>query len=561
MKKTITFKLSSIALGLFLFSPQLKADVPEKVDYTDYLVNPSFEYYVENGAVDLTDPIDVTATDSRLYSGALRGTPPGWEDSENYGTIVSPATKVSYGINRGAVNKDGYNHVWFSASPIPTSFTLYQNVTGLPAGQYLVSCKMMISSARLSNQRLFASTGESNIVSQYFGVEANYRITTTEPATTNIVSGESYTFAGWEMSTSTADSEARLKPMSVVITVAEGETLTIGIKTSTLKNDGTSPTSNIGFFKADDFRLTRLPVPEDPNDYTSKITNPSFEQILVEGVPTQLLTHNIAAYSETDPQRGVPYGWHDIIDDSGNPTPAAIGTSYGVNSDANEIDGAKHMWVLRSPFVTSYTLYQDIAGLPSGRYSVSCSMYIQDGRITTQRLFANNNVVYYGAAADYNKNLTAGEVNSFAGLTTSTNGPSDGLFLKKMSVEVDVHTDESLRIGVKSSNIMKDSTIATGSEGWFKLDNFRLQRIGDLTPTGNAKVTDSYFTVSGQKDGFFLNMEKETLATVKVQSLSGQLVYEKRVNATKSWISLPQGLYIVQVSANGINKATKVLVK
>lgn len=82
MKEIITQKLSYLALGLLFFSPQLKATDPVKVDYSDYLVNPSFEYYVMDGAVDLTDPIDVTkgTADIRLYNSALRGTPPGWSD-------------------------------------------------------------------------------------------------------------------------------------------------------------------------------------------------------------------------------------------------------------------------------------------------------------------------------------------------------------------------------------------------------------------------------------------------------------------------------------------------
>jgi hypothetical protein len=289
--------------------------------------------------------------------------------------------------------------------------------------------------------------------------------------------------------------------------------------------------------------------------------NPSFEKVLVDGVPIQLSTFNIPAYSATDPQRGVPYGWTDVVDDSLNPVPNnVIGQSYGVNSDANGIDGAKHMWVTRTPFVSSYTLYQDVTGLPAGKYRVKCSMFVQDGCIGTQRLFANNNVQYYGSVTDYNRNLTAGEVNTFAEWSTSNNTFQSGLFFRDLFVDVDVHANETLRIGIKSGNMNVDGIYnATGTTGWFKADNFRLVRTGDLTALNNVEAMP--FTVNGQKGGFWLNMEKTSPAQVKVVSISGQTVCTNQVNSSKSWISLPQGLYIVNVSVDGVTKAAKVLVK
>ncbi len=547
MKKTITPKLSYLALGLLFFSPKLKAqDV--KVDYTDFLKNPSFETFLDG------TPIDVTsAVDTRIVSSALRGTPPGWLDTG----VTPPATgNLSYGINRAAVNKDGYNTCYVAPNPFPDPFILYQEVNNLPAGQYVVSCCMWVPSVRLTNQRLFVQTKNgttiSNNIVQYFGKETDYLL--------NLTTGETNTFAGWELNSAVSDAESRLKPMSIVITVAEGETLVLGVKSGDMIVDGTHTETQQGFFKVDNFRIKRV-VAADPNDYTLSIINPSFEQVLVDGVPTQLLSHNISAtYSATDPQRGTPYGWHDIIDDSGNSTPnPSIGQSYGVNTDANGIDGSKNLWALRTPFVTSYTLYQDITGLPAGKYEVKCSMFVQDGNLTTQRLFANNHVQYYATDFDYLLNLTEGEVNSFAGLSTSPNDYKTGLFLKDMSVNVDLQPNETLRIGVKSSNIKVDGTTAINSEGWFKLDNFRLKRTGTLT--GLKNVEASYFNVNGQKDGFWLNMEKATSAQVKVVTVSGQTIYNSHVNTAKSWISLPQGLYIVNVSVDGINKTAKVIVR
>lgn len=539
--------MSFLALGFLLLSPQLRAEDVQKVDYTDLLKNPSFENYLDG------TPIDVTNTaDTNIVASALRGTPPGWSDTG----VTRPATgNLSYGINRNAVGKAGFNSSWCAASPFPETFTLYQEVTSLPAGQYVISCRMWVSSARLTQQRFFVQTknGENitNNIVQYFGKEIDYML--------NLTAGETNTFAGWEMTAGAADGDSRLKPMSITVTVAAGETLALGVKSGNWKADGSHTIDNSGFYKVDDFHITKV-ASADPNDYTSSIVNPSFEKVLIDDVPTQLTTFNIPAYSATDPQRGVPYGWTDIIDDSGNPLPDnSIGQSYGVNSDANGINGAKHMWAMRTPFVSSYTLYQDITGLPAGKYQVSCAMYVQDGCLGTQRLFANDKVQYYATEADYLLNLTEGEVNSFAGLTTSPNGFTNGLFLKDMSVDVDVQANETLSIGVKSGNMKADGTYATGTNGWFKADNFRLKRIGDLTGLKNLEAT--YFTVNGQKDGFWLNMEKTTPAQVNVVTIAGQTVYNSQVNTAKSWISLPQGLYIVNVSVDGATKAAKVLVK
>lgn len=548
MKKTFTKKMSFLALGVLLFTPQLKADDVQKVDYTDFLKNPSFEYYTDG------NPIDVTSTtDTNLKSGALRGTPPGWSDTG----VTPPATgNISYGINRNAIGKDGFNQSWCAASPFPETFALYQDVVDLPAGEYVISCRMWVSSARLTQQRFFVQTKNAggtvtNNIVQYYGKDLDYML--------NLTDGETNTFAGWEMTAGAADADSRLKPMSITVTVAAGETLVLGVKSGNLKADGTRTTDNSGFYKVDDFRITKV-VGADPNDYTYRIANPSFEKVLIDGVPTQLSTFNIPAYSATDPQRGVPYGWTDIIDDSLNPIPDnVIGQSYGVNSDANGVDGAKHMWVLRTPFVSSYTLYQDITGLPAGKYQVKCSMFVQDGCLGTQRLFANNKVQYYATEGDYLLNLTAGEDNSFAEFATSPIGYSNGLFLRDMFVDVDVLANQTLRIGIKSGNMKADGAMATGTNGWFKADNFRLVRTGDLT--GLNKLESSYFTLNGQKGGFWLNMEKATPAEVKVVAISGQTVYSGQLNSTKSWISLPQGLYIVNLSVDGATKAAKVLVK
>jgi len=551
MKRIFMQKLSCIAL-CFLFLPlQLRAE-GVKVDYTDYIVNPSFEYYVKDGVVDLDDPIDVTnTTDTRLYKNALRGTPPGWTDYYQDNSITYPEG-ISYGVNRGALNKNEFNAMWFSpaAAQLPEVFWIYQKVTGLPAGEYSVSCRLHVSSARLSNQRFFASTGSSNTMAQYFGVEADYR----DGENTNIVAGETYSFAGWEMSSSTGDSEARLKPMSVVITVAEGDTLTIGIKTGRLKKDGTlhpSSSGNIGYFKADDFRIMRVVAP-DPNDYTHMIANPSFELKDVDGVPTQITSHAI--------DRDTPYGWSDINRAGLEPTSGNL--FYGVKTEASNADGAKSCWAQKNPFPDHFTLYQDITGLPAGKYRVSCLMFLEAGMVTNQRLFANNNVCYYGKASDYPNNLTDGEINTFAGLEPSTDNMSDGRFLRDMSVEVDIAENETLTIGVRTTNVKGDGTTGATKAGWFTVDNFRLLLLEGGDPsTALDQPAKEHFVVKTQEGGFLLSLKEARPTRLRVVSLSGQTVYDQVLKLSETMIELPQGLYVVHVMTDSQEKTMKVLVK
>lgn len=543
MRKTFTQKMALVAVNVLFAVNSMNAADPVKTDFTDLINNPSFEHYAD----DEKTPLDVTSTtDPNLISGALRGTPPGWLDTG----VTPPATgNLSYGINRNAVNKAGFNACWAAPTPFPEPFALYQEIQGLPAGQYIFSCRMVVFKPRLTSQRFFVQTknGENvtNNIVQYFGRETDYGL--------NLTEGETNTYAGWDFTDAVTDQESRLKPMSITVTVAEGETVVLGVKSGDMKATGDHTETQEGFFKVDDFRITKVVEP-DPNDYTSSITNNSFEFVLIDNAPVLLKTHNIAAYSATDPQRGVPYGWSDIVVDD-NP----VGNSYGVNTDANNIEGAKQMWVMRTPFMTDYTLYQDVTGLPAGRYQVSCDMFVENGRLTTQRLFAKNNVQYYGSDYQYLLNIAENENVTYAGWETSANSYQSGLFLLPLSVEVDVNENEPLRIGVKSGNMKADGLPGTGSEGWFKLDNFRLKRIADLS--GFDKLQVSNITVSGQKGEFTVFNKTDKELTIQVVSVAGQILKTVRTQDALSQVSVPQGMYILKLSYDGRTETTKVLVK
>lgn len=171
--------------------------------------------------------------------------------------------------------------------------------------------------------------------------------------------------------------------------------------------------------------------------------------------------------------RGIPYGWES----EGTLRKGANGLdSYGINQDAKNFHGNNVCWINSVPMPEKFTLYQTIPAseLTPGKYRVACKLWVEVGRKTSCRLFANNNVQYFGTEADYTNLLTPGEINTYAGYP---GGNTSDIVLRDMEVEVTVNADEDLTIGIKSGNRMNNGTTATNNAGWFKVDFFRIHRL------------------------------------------------------------------------------------
>ena len=107
-----------------------------------------------------------------------------------------------------------------------------------------MTCNLGVFNDKMATCRLFAN---KNV--QYYGSEADY-------LPSMLTAGESNTFAGHSPSGS---SRMTLKPMQVIVDVAEGESLKVGIRSSNYKPDGTrSTTDNHGWFKVDHFRIQKI---------------------------------------------------------------------------------------------------------------------------------------------------------------------------------------------------------------------------------------------------------------------------------------------------------------
>ncbi|KAA6303009.1 MAG: hypothetical protein EZS26_000904 [Candidatus Ordinivivax streblomastigis] len=575
--KNVTVRVYFAEPGLVLSA--LSVVYPAAGDYSHLIANPDFE----------------DTTGMRLDGSVYRGDPPGW-------TRTGALDGQSWGVNTDAANYHGKYVCWYNSTPMPATFELSQVLQDLPAGEYILHCKLGVpTKGGLTTQRLFAG---NNV--QYYGAANNYA--------SNLTAGETNTFAGYAVDPGDG-AGINLKEMSIRFTVAETTDLKIGIRSSNKKGNGTSATDNAGWFKVDYFRLelvtdysvespisrllalieeaqtlydstqsgnydgmypeanrttflaaiqAAIAVKDKTNatfeeqiqavnaleaaisvyrksviKSTSYIVNPSFE------ITTGMTQDGSVTY------RGTPYGWRD--------TGGIIGNSFGVNNDAGNIAGNNACWYYSVPFPNSFDLYQDLPDIPAGKYAVKCRLVVKESRLlTTQRLFANNNVQYFGREEDYGENLTAGENATFAGWI-----PNGSFSLKEMQVEVDVHAGETLRIGVRTNNQYKNGTRETSLEsGLFKVDYFRLELKELYSDLPVVKKNELPVTITGEKGGISLNITGQIeKGDVSVYSLLGVRVQSRPLNGNQVFIPLSSGIYIVKVKMNGKEKTTEIIVR
>ena len=229
---TVSIRVSFMDPGLCISAVASIPFLAGAEDLTDLLTNPDFEYGY-NGALN-------------PQGGLVRGVPKGWKAT---GTMNGN----SWGINQDAKHLWGINTYWASAKPMPNVYELSQTIPAskLGAGTYLVTCLLGTQKDKMANCRLFAN---KNV--QYYGQESDY-------TAAMLTSGEVNTFAGYGPSGS---GKMTLQPMSVMVTLQDGESLKLGIRSSNFKADGSRSTGDShGWFKVDHFRLQRIDAKEEPD--------------------------------------------------------------------------------------------------------------------------------------------------------------------------------------------------------------------------------------------------------------------------------------------------------
>ncbi len=208
-------------------------DTPGLPEVTDAaMVNPNFEL----GPDGQENP----------RGNVARGIPYGWQ-------AEGSLTGNSFGINNDAYNFSGNNVCWMNATPMPDQFALYQTIPAekLGAGNYTLTCKLWVEVNKKTNCRLFATVTNANgeVISdvvQYYGYESDY--------TNLLTQGEEVNYAGFAGGNT---SPFILRPLSLSVTLNDGDNLIVGIKTGNRRNNGQQATDNAGWFKVDHFRLFR----------------------------------------------------------------------------------------------------------------------------------------------------------------------------------------------------------------------------------------------------------------------------------------------------------------
>lgn len=232
-------------------------------------------------------------------------------------------------------------------------------------------------------------------------------------------------------------------------------------------------------------------------DYTSLGQNMSFEDLSAQGGNTTTGVGN------------PPAGWMLIVGGDTCTTADEIKahgiTAWcGVNADCTgeTKDGSMGFGIWTSGFPT-VQLSQTIGGLENGTYEVSAALMVgangNGSRRTTQRIFGNLNAIYFGSEAEYNQSLLdATEVYSFAGLEE----PVTDTEMQEMTVRAYVY-DGTLTFGLRTDGNVRaanrDAANSAGGDGWFKVDNFRITKVGyDIDEALNVfkhfyNILDDYY--------------------------------------------------------------------
>lgn len=471
----VPYGSTELRLTVFPVVPAEKED-----DLTSRLiVNPSFEMLGP-------DTYNAGGVEHKTY------VPYGWN-------TTGKINGVSYGINNDATTRHGDNICWFRLLPFSKGFSLCQTIPAekLEPGIYKVSCLLWNQYNQKGNCRLFANNSV-----QYFGSRDEYD--------KNIVEGETATFAGYGGGDSNISPKFIMNRVAVYVTVGEGEDLTFGIRSDGTKSNGAQATGDdaAGWFKTDDFRIERVDaVPPDDGDEDTSLTS----QVLVNADFELDVNGNPNTSGATS--RGVPYGWEINCNFPGN--------SYGVNNDALNRHGNNVCWFNQqnAPMPDDFELSQTVAGLSAGRYQVRCRLWLQSGELGRCRLFANDDVQYYGRPEDYMLNRTPGENDTFAGYGGGVNGQ---IIMQEMVVYTDIEEGEALKLGIRSGNMEGNGTTTTGFDpsGWFKADNFRIKKVSgkDGSGTGAVNTEERQWPV-GTYDltGRRVNPEAEPAGTVLVR--------------------------------------------
>ena len=186
-----------------------------------------------------------------------------------------------------------------------------------------------------------------------------------------------------------------------------------------------------------------------------------------------------------------PAGWNVYVNGTQVTTAdevraSGIGAWHGVNADCSgEVKDGTYGFGLWTSAVPSYEISQTITGLENGTYEITAGLMAgsngSGSRLTTQRIFGNLNSTYYGSESDYDSDqLDKTEAYNFANnalVQTDTE-------MVPVVVRAFVY-DGTLTFGVRTDGNVaatgRSTSNSAGGDGWFKVDNFKIMKLGYLS--------------------------------------------------------------------------------
>ncbi len=240
---------------------------------------------------------------------------------------------------------------------------------------------------------------------------------------------------------------------------------------------------------------------EGTGDLTSLGVNMSFEDLSAQNGQ---MTSGLAA---------PPYGWTVIVNGDTVRTAAevqahGIANWHGVNNDCTgtEKDG-DYGFGLWTAGVPDYQVSQTITGLENGTYVIKAALMVgangSGSRRTTQRIFGNLNSTYFASEGEYDfSQMDKSEVVAFQGNVE----PTTDTEMLPMEVRAYVY-DGTLTFGLRTDGNIAAAYRSTGNsaggDGWFKVDNFRIQKEG-YNGEDAALVANYFISTLGELQGDLL---------------------------------------------------------
>ncbi|MCQ2095212.1 MAG: hypothetical protein MJY59_00520 [Bacteroidaceae bacterium] len=300
---------------------------------------------------------------------------------------------------------------------------------------------------------------------------------------------------------------------------------------------------------------------EGTGDFTAAIQNPSFEDLSSQNG------------NQTTGVEGAPTGWNVYVngnqivtaDDAKN---AGLTAWHGINNDADgEAMAGNYIFGIWNGSIPRYEISQKIDGLENGSYIVSAGLMAgangSGSRMTTQRIFANLNSTYFGFAEEYNSDeLDKTEVYGFQGndqyyVTDRTLFP--------MQVRAYVY-DGTLTLGLRTDGNVaaanRTSLNSAGGDGWFKLDNFRLQYLGYI-PEDAFGIFQHFFTELRELYEYteFMNADLRASLDEKMEAYKAISTESDIETINKAIFEVRELIVVVSENVKAYNKLSEAIAR